>query len=90
MLLYDPVSSKRRRSSDGSKADAICFTINLRRPDVCNEAIVKRYWPILLLLKYDGLVKVRNPMQFLPLSISVGQMFVFEQFGYAIIRSYSF
>ena len=87
MLLSDLIPSKTRRPSDGLRADAICPTVNLRRSDVCNEAIVKRYCQILFLLKYGGLVIVRNPMQFLPLSISVGQMFVFEQCGYAIVRS---
>ena len=80
MLLSDLVSSKIRRSIDGSEADAICFTVNLRRSDVCNEAILECYCTILFLLKYDGLVIVRKPMQFLQLSIYVGQMFVQQQF----------
>ena len=84
MLLHDHVSSKRRRSSDGSKADAICLTVNLRRSDVCNEAILECHCPILFLLNYDGLVMVRKPMQFFPLLISVGQMFVLKQFWYVL------
>ena len=87
MLLYDLVSSKRRRFSDSSKADAICLTVNLRRSDVCNEANLQCHCPILFLLTYDGLVIVRKLMQYLPLSISVGQMFVLKQFWYAIVRS---
>ena len=50
MLLSDLVSTKIRRSSDGSKADAICFTVNLRLSDVCNEAILECYCPILFFL----------------------------------------
>ena len=80
MLLFDLVSSKIRRSSDGLGAVAICLTVNLRRSDVCNEAILELYCPILFLLKYDDLVIVRKPMQFVPLSISVGQMFSLKQF----------
>ena len=58
MLLSDFVSSKIRRFSDGLMADATCFTVNLRRSDVCNEAILECYRPILFLLKYDGPVMV--------------------------------
>ena len=87
MLLSDPIPFKIRRLSDGLRADAIYLTVNLRRSDVCNEAILECYCPILFLLKYDGLVIVRKPMQFLPLSIYVGQMFVFKQFRYVIVRS---
>ena len=84
MLLSDLVSSKIRRSSNGSKADAICLTVNSRRSDVYNEVILECYCPILFLLKFDGLMIVRKPMQFLPLSISVGQMFVFKHIRYVI------
>ena len=80
MQLSDLVFSKMRRSSDGLRADAICLTVNLRRSDVCNGAILECYCPILFPLKYDGLVIVRKPMQFVPLSIYVGQMFVKQQF----------
>ena len=90
MLLSDLVSSEIRRSSDGSKADAICFTVNLRRSDVCNEAILECFCPIIFLLKYDGPVMVREPMQFVSLSISFDQMFAMKQFWNVIVRSYSF
>ena len=90
MLLFDLFSSKIRRSSDGLGADAICLSVNLRRLDVCNGAILKGYCPILFLLKYEGLVIVRKPMQFLPLSIYVGQMFVKQQFWNVFVRSYFF
>ena len=79
MLLSDLVSSKIRRSSYGSKADAIRFTVNFRRSDVCNEAILECYSTILFLLKDDGLVMVRTPMQFVSQSIYVGQMFAIKQ-----------
>ena len=90
MLLSDLVSTKIRRSSDGSKADAICFTVNLRLSDVCNEAILECYCPILFFLKYDGPVMVWGPTQFVSLSITVGQMFAMKQFWNVIVRSYSF
>jgi len=82
--IFDFVSSKRLRYSDGSKSDAICLTVNSRRSDVHNGAILECYCPILFLLKYDGLMIVRMPTQFLPLSISVDQMFVFKHIRYVI------
>ena len=90
MLLSDLVFSKIQRYSDGSKADAIFFAVNLRRSDVCNEAILECYCTILFLSKDDGLVMVRRPMQFVSLSINVGQMFAMKQFWNVIVRSYSF
>ena len=80
MLLSDLIPSKIRRPSDGLRADAFCLTVNLRRSDVCNEAILECYCTILFLLKYDGLLIVRKPMQFHPLSIYVDQMFAMKQF----------
>ena len=50
MLLSDLIPFKIRRLSDGLRADGICPSANLRRPDVCNEAIRERYCPILFLL----------------------------------------
>ena len=91
MLFSDLVFlSKMLRSSDGLKAGAICLTVNLRRSDVCNEAILECYCPILFLLKYDGLVIVCKPMQFLSLSIHVGRMFVQQQFWNVFALSYFF
>ena len=79
MFLSDLISFEKRRFSDGSMADAFCFTVNFRRSDVCNEAILEYYCPILFLLSYDGPVMVRGPMQFVSLSIYVGQMFKTSQ-----------
>ena len=90
MLMSDLVPIKIWQSSDGLMADAICLTVNSRRSDVCNEAILECYGPILFLLKYDGSVMVRRPMQFVSLSIYVGQMFAMKQFMNVIVRSYSF
>ena len=90
MLLSDLVLSKIRRSSDGSKADAICFSVILRRSDICNEAILECYFTILFLPKDDGLVMVRRPMQFVSLSIYIGQMFAMEQFWNVNVRFYFF
>ena len=90
MLLFGLFSSKIRGFNDGLMADAICFIANFRRSDVCNKAILECYCTIFFLLKYDGLVMVCKPMQFLPLSIYVGQMFAMKQFWNVIVRSYSF
>ena len=60
------------------------------RSNVCDEAIVKYSGPILFLLICNGPEKVRRPMQFVSLSISVGQMFVMKQFWNVIVRSYFF
>ena len=87
MFSTDIILSEIWRSSDCLMADAICPTVNLRRSDVCNEAILECFCPIVFLLKYDGPVIVRKPMQSLQLSISVVPMFVFKQFRYVIVRS---
>ena len=58
MLLSDPVSSKIRRSSDGSKTDVISPTFNFRRLDVCIWTIHECYCSIFFLLKYGGPVMV--------------------------------
>ena len=90
MLMFGLFSSKLRRFSDGLMADAICFTVNFRRSDVCNEAILECYCPILFLLNYDGPVMVRGMMQFVSLPIYVGQMFTMKQFWNVIVRPDSF
>ena len=78
MFLPYLISSEIRRSSDSLPTDA------------CNEAILECYCTILFLSKDDGLVMVRRPMQFVSLSIHVGQMFAMKQLWNVIVRSYSF